>query len=638
MTEADLFEFEIESSDLRFKIESRESGWEILWYNRKNIFESFFIIPEDIIVNNILYNSRRAITQQLKLKFQTYCKSYGQYHEIKNIERLTEAFIDRLVLNLKEIPVKIKDEKEEIIESKFSIPEKYIPEIESFLSSEDKFDIIKEILDYYIVREEKNKLLVFLLLSGAYSNNYQIIIVVGDSSGGKSHIGENIVALYPKKNTWTLTGASDKALIYKEWNSEKIIHIPEGQRNEEILENIKDFGDQGIVYNTVEKNEQNRFETREIVIGKKSVITTTTIDQLNTQLENRAWKIEPDLSREQSKCIIDKTLERKKDLINKMKREEEIKEKENLLKLSILTFENNYNFDNIEICFSEVLLELLNYNFIKIRRDHKKFLALIEIITAWNYKIREGYELKGKKVLLAHPNDLITAFEVGEEIFMNLTGNLTPDKRKILECFQNMPEEPKKEKNKQIQLLDREKIEQKPKVKTNDVYDIFCEKTQYKKSLKSFRNLLNSLSEDGYIEKEKKGRDNEYSLRDGAIIKMLDEQQKREIYLKSFEEYNHRKEVLQSMEEIKFYVKKIDLISLKEIALFSKEIYQIVYEMFKDNETKILPIEKVYYRLKLDYPSNYEQELGNMIKLGLFKKNFNEELIFEQNYFDNTIF
>jgi len=339
---------------------------------------------------------------------------------------------------------------EEISKPKDLIPEKYIKDVKSFLCSENKFGFIKETLDYTIVHEEKNKVLVFLLLSGAYTNNYQIVFIVGESTGGKDHIAGNVVDTFPRTHYWVLTGASDKALIYKEWENEKIVYIPEAQRNPAIQENLKDFGDRGILYSTVEKNEENRFVTRDIVIGKKSVVLTTTIEGVNPQLENRAWKLEPDHSREQTKAILEHSIEQRKDLIRALEQKKKQEKDENILKFSLLTIEKEYNFDRVEMSYLEELKRIFVLSFLKVRRDHIKFFELINIITSWNYKLREYYELDNNRFLLAHPNDLISAFEIGEEIFMNLSQNLTLEKRKILNCLEIMPQKDGKKSKKNL--------------------------------------------------------------------------------------------------------------------------------------------------------------------------------------------
>lgn len=524
---------------------------------------------------------------------------------------------------------------EEISKPKELIPEKYINDVETFLHSENKFGFIKELLDYKIVNEDKNKVLVFLLLSGAYVNLYQILLEIGESTGGKSHIAENVVESFPKEHTWTLTGASDKALIYKKWDKEKIIHIPEAQRNPEIQENLKDFGDQGIFYYTVEKNKENEFETREIVIGKRSVILTSTIDGLNPQLENRGWKLEPDHSIEQSKAIVNNSIRRREDLIKTLELEKQQSIEEKVLKFSILALEKEFDFDRTEISYLNEISEILNYSFLKIRRDHKKLFDLITIITSWNYKIREYFEIDNLKVLLSHPNDLISSFEIGEEIFMNLTQNLTPEKRKILNCLETIPQKDtkksKKKSNGPQQTVLKEDRKKEPYFNTNEIYDFFSSQEDYRKSKKTFRNLLNSLGEAGYLEKQKEGRENVYKLREGNTLKLLDKNRRKEIYIKCFELYNHQKEILKSMENVKFFEKKINLIELKDLNLYSNKIYIRILNMFEENKRSRLDIDNIVQFLSLDYSKDLiEKEIYNMIKLGLFTKNFENELIYEK--------
>lgn len=542
---------------------------------------------------------------------------------------------ETIILSQKSKLNKAKKETEKDTEDKNQILEDYRKDIDSFLLSENKFEFIKEILDYRIVHEDKNKVLVFLLLSGAYTNRYQIIFEIGESTGGKDHIAGNVMDLFPDKHTWTLTGASDKALIYKKWGDEKIIHIPEVQRIPAIQENLKDFGDKGIFYNTVEKNEEGQFETREIIIGKKSIILTTTIDGLNPQLENRAWKLEPDHSIKQSQDIVERNIELRENIIRTLEIEKKQEKNENILKLSIFTMEKEYYFDKIEIPYLRELESIFDYSFLKIRRDHKKFFELLDIITNWNYRLREYFELNNFKILLSHPNDLINAFEIGEEIFMNLTRNLTPEKRKILDCFIDILQKEIKIPNEQQKSLFPESKKEKEYFNTNEIYNFFSFKENYRKSKKTFRNLLNSLAEGGWLEKEKKGRDNVYKLKEGNTLKLLDEEKRKEIYIKCFELYNHRKEILKIMDKVKIFEKPITLIKLDNLKLYSNELYTNILEIFKANETNKLDLDNITSVLSLDTSKDtskeyIEKEIYKMIKLGLFTKNFDNELIYNE--------
>lgn len=532
---------------------------------------------------------------------------------------------------LKEVKTELsKEEKEQQQQIK-----KYKDNIEDFLKSETKFEIIKEILDYKIVREGKNKLLLFLLLSGSYFNRHQMIMIIGESTGGKSYITDNVLDVFPDSHTKTITGASDKAIIYYDWKGKKILNIPEAHRNPNVLECLKDFGDIGIIYITVERNEEGHYETIEKIIGLLSVVITTTIEKINPQLENRAWRLEPDLSLIQTQEIVNCTLDMVKDKINQTIKETYIKKLENYLKLTLISLENQYDIDDLEIPFITVIKPLFNYHFLKIRRDHKKFLALLEIISSWNFKLRESYTFQDKKIQLIHPNDLIISFDVAEEIFMNLTQNLTPEKKKIITAFERLIEISNQERTTQEQKNLRDHLDNKSRnvkewFKTKTIYRHFCSIEEYRKSQRTFRNLLNGLAEDGYFEKDTSGRENKYRLFEVPILKILEELKKKELFALSYIIYEQRKKILKNIKYIEIREVEINpLIDLESIELF--RVYKKVVEIFEDNNFKDLPIETVIQNISINFSLNerlIDDDLNILLKNKIFSKNFEEKLVY----------
>jgi len=525
---------------------------------------------------------------------------------------------------------------------KHKLIEEYKEEIEEFLKSETKFKLITEILDYKIVREEKNKLLLFLLLSGAYFNRHQITMIIGESTGGKSYIVDNVLELFPDSDAYSITGASNKAIIYKDWTKEKILNIPEAQRNAEVLECLKDFGDRGIVYITVERNENGHYETVEKTIGLLSVVITTTIEKMNPQLENRAWRLEPDLSLIQSREIVNSTLNMVKDKINQTAKKTYIKKLENYLKFTLILLEDQYNIDDLEIPFADIIKPLFNYHFLKIRRDHKKFLALLEIISSWNFKLRESYKFQSKKIQLVHPNDLLNFFIVAEEIFMNLTQNITPEKNKIISAFEELLEISNQERTKQGQKnlldhLDETLKKSKEWFKTKTIYRHFCSIEEYRKSQRTFRNLLNALVEDGYLEKDTSGRENQYRLFDIPILKILEDFKRKELFALSYIVYEKRKNHLKNIKDIELTEVRIQpLIDLESIEIF--KVYKRILEIFEDNDFKDLPIENVIHVISNDFNQNekvIDDYLNIFLKNKIFTKNPNEELVYNNSLIIN---
>lgn len=155
-------------------------------------------------------------------------------------------------------------------------------EVEDILGSEEKFDYIEEILDHYIVGERNNKLLALVLLVGSYVGYFEIILIVGDSASGKTHLADQVLALLPKDHVFKITGSSDKAIFYREWK-ERILSFNEIQRNTRVIEQLKAMGDDGIIYMVVLKDKHANPITKEIKIGKMAIIGTTTNINLNTE-------------------------------------------------------------------------------------------------------------------------------------------------------------------------------------------------------------------------------------------------------------------------------------------------------------------------------------------------------------------
>ncbi|KKL03490.1 hypothetical protein LCGC14_2625630, partial [marine sediment metagenome] len=339
-----------------------------------------------------------------------------------------------------------KTKKKEIKKEKEpEIPEKYYPKIEKFLHSENKFTQIEEILDSYITGERNNKMLTFILLSGSYFNLYSIIAFIGSSAGGKSFIIKNVLeSTFSKKDFKYITGGSDRYLIYlaKSEQNFKILFFNEAQRNKQIIEQMKDFGDDGIVYGTVERDKVGNYQPLELNLGKCSIIITTTDEFVNIEFLNRAWRLEPIETSEQSKEIVEEDYKNKKKIWEHDKKGEEINEKAKVVKFTLRSIKKD--FDGISIPFTKSLIKLLNLNTVQVRRDKDKLTDLIKRITAWNFKIRSYINVNNKKYILSHPNDLKTAMFYASDIFINMTKNLTPEKIKIINRINDMTKKEKK--------------------------------------------------------------------------------------------------------------------------------------------------------------------------------------------------
>lgn len=624
------------NSEISLRIESILDGWKIGYLDSNNKYKEFGRILKAEVDDNVLFNSKHGKYQTIKKKFYFICKRYKELKEDESeLNQFFEEFIDNLNSRLPEIPIKKGGVNSEKDKKTIEIPEEYKEKINSFLTSERKFYKIEKILDFKIKGEKENKILTFILASGSYAGYFQIILFIADPSGGKSFTTKGVVELFPEIHWLEITATSDKSLIYLDKKKIKILLMQEIQRNLNTLECLKDFGDEGIKYIVTEKDPlTNKYKTIEYKIGKTSIIGTTTVHNLNTELENRAWIFETDMTINQSRTIVNKRLEQEESLIKDIDEEKKFKKQKNLIKFALLVLENEFYFDKIKIPYATTIEAILTYRATKIRRDINKILDLIKIITMWNYRIRESYEYKSQKILLSHPNDLIEALRIGDPIIQNTLTNLSNEKRKILEYLNQLSEKSDSKKSDSMESKEilsynnknkkKSKRKKKSWYNTEEIYKEFCKNEEYNKSKRTFRNLLNSLSEDAYLSRKKEGRSNAYKLDEDnmPIFKKYDPDV---LKLKCFDSYyTNRKKIIEN-EKVILHEKK-ELINKNPG--YSKEFKKRIDEVFQDCNTKSLYIENLYQILAVDYSEEYiTLNLNILVKLNIFGKNFNQELL-----------
>ncbi len=491
-------------------------------YKTEDIKEILELISEDDVVKK-----KRTFT---KIKNATELN-------LKDIEDIfNQIHIERK--RLEKIEIYSEPEEETTKGQEIKISEALKINVDFFLESEDKFEHIKKMLDFEIVGEEQNKVLMFILLSGAYFNLPSIILIIGESGGGKTFIVDKVIKAFPDADFFKITGASDRAIHHREWR-EYMLVISEVQRSYEMIESLKDFGDDGIHYIVSERDPiTGNWITIEINIGRISIVATTTKEDINSELMNRAWRLEPDIKLEHMKNVVKHGFERVEDAITNIQNEEKEKLRVDIIQNSIPFIKKEYNYDKIEIPYIQVLESIMDYRFRKIMRDKDKLINLIKKITAWNYRIREYYEFNNKKILLSHPNDLITAMKYGHDIFRYVSRNLTPEKENIIKTISDM-------------TTDKEKW-----FITGEILEKIRKKLKYTKTIKSFRNLLNALCEDAYLIKKKEGRSNKYRIEVGfeTTITEFDNETK---FTEAIKKYKERIDFLNNSEEIIFHGKNI---------------------------------------------------------------------------------
>lgn len=167
-------------------------------------------------------------------------------------------------------------------------------------------NVAEDVIEYsrgsVITNESQSYLTLLCWLSGWFeeTENYTNAVVIGSSSGGKSHLSNNMSELLPDNTYYTATTGSSKSFIDDDsWNEKKCAVLSEFQKlPEEMVEFVKsiDGGDDGFEYarsvpDDSEHAEAGDRKTKKIV--KKALPHSFTYAQfdMDSELWNRLLKI-----------------------------------------------------------------------------------------------------------------------------------------------------------------------------------------------------------------------------------------------------------------------------------------------------------------------------------------------------------
>lgn len=311
------------------------------------------------------------------------------------------------------------------------------------LPAREKFKMICDVLDFYIAGEERNKQILYFLLLGNYSQHHKTMVIYrGDSSAGKSYVVDSVIKLFPIEDFYWFDSATAKALEYDEELQEKTTIYLKEMREEyhdsviNFLMSIFDEGDR-VHKETVKDNETQSFKVISHEKQRKGVITTLSFENLRIDIINRSWILTPDQKHEQTKRIIDFTIDSYKYKIDRTIKEKQVLNKAYLIGQSTKVLEWDYI---VFIPYIEKLRSLFLYQFLNIRRDINKLTHLIEIITIWNQFNRRFVKIGMERYLFSEYEDLELALEIAHDLFIDLILHIDDTKKLILNCFKDIIE------------------------------------------------------------------------------------------------------------------------------------------------------------------------------------------------------
>lgn len=283
------------------------------------------------------------------------------------------------------------------------------------------------------VGEEVNKKYLYLACTSRKLHRPISTVVKGESSSGKSFLVDTVTAFFPADDIYQYTKITANVLYYTNKNlKHKMLIITEGSGSEESDYPIRSFISEGSlrVSCTVKNPDTGYFEEMDKVVpGPIGYIETTTKTAIHAENATRVFDIYVDESEQQTKLILD--AERRRAVQGdaaEAGREAVLRPFINAQRLIkpykvIIPFADKIDFPTGRV---------------RVRRDFKRFLALIEASAILHQRQREVTEIDGVTYLIATIEDYAVAYEIGEVILVQTLKDISPKAEIVAQAAEDL--------------------------------------------------------------------------------------------------------------------------------------------------------------------------------------------------------
>ena len=308
-------------------------------------------------------------------------------------------------------------------------------EAERILASEDPLNEVKKHLDNFIVGEDANKQLLFiLLLSGKADRKLKQIILIGGPSGaGKS----NLASLAKSFRCYEAGRLTEHALDYLDLSEYEILYLKElgfmdREGNNRDLATVKFLSTDDMGYRIVyvTRDEKGRLTTQEKVVPPITLLSTTTRIAIDSQFERRGWVLNPDESQEQTKRILAfkaKLKQQENEVILGLRQMTDA----DWSRQVIAEVGRSIEYHPVIIPFPESMVSLLSAKNLRVRGDIDKLYALVTL-TSLIYQKRLP---KIGDAIIAMPWVLERALSIAYEPVVTMTMQLDKRTRTLLQLM-----------------------------------------------------------------------------------------------------------------------------------------------------------------------------------------------------------
>jgi DNA primase catalytic core len=319
-----------------------------------------------------------------------------------------------------------------------TLSQKEIDEALDFWKSGNLLErIVEDLTTCGLVGEQTNKLVLFIAFVSRLLARPLGVIIQSSSAAGKTSLMEAVLALMPEESREKYTAVSGKSLFYFDETvslKHKILAIVEEEGAERATYPLKILQSEGelVMASTGKDPHTGKLATHIYrVEGPVMNVLSTTANELDPELENRCLVLSVDEGREQTRRIHElqrhrQTLEGLRAKSEKEKIEKLHRNAQRLLRpvkvLNPFARELTFAFDQT-----------------RTRRDHEKYLTLIEAIAFLHQHQREikcvtigGEDVECIEVQLS---DIEAANRLASEVLGRTLDELPPQTRRFLQLF-----------------------------------------------------------------------------------------------------------------------------------------------------------------------------------------------------------
>ncbi|MGB3934521.1 MAG: CHC2 zinc finger domain-containing protein [Burkholderiales bacterium] len=284
-----------------------------------------------------------------------------------------------------------------------------------------------------LVGERTNKLVGYLAATSRKLDSPLAVLVQSSSAAGKSTLMDAVLAMMPEEERVKYSAMTGQALFYGEDLKHKILAIVEEEgaaRASYALKLLHSEGELTIASTGKDPVTGNLVTQPYRVEGPTMLFTTTTAAEIDPELQNRCLVLAVDESREQTQAI--HRLQRDKRTLDGMARKAKRKELQRLHQnaqrlLKPLEVLNPYSD---RLTFPDQATRM--------RRDHEKYLTLIDVIALVHQHrrelrltVRDGQPIEYVEATL---EDVALANELAHEVLGRSLDELPPQTRRVLEA------------------------------------------------------------------------------------------------------------------------------------------------------------------------------------------------------------